>query len=92
MEHTLSLPVQFKWTKLSSLRRYLLDVLQSLYNSDVVQVNSPCSVPVLDGGAVFRDRQPLQELQQVVVVVIDDAVYGKMGGTKYKFTKMKSST
>lgn len=54
---------------------YLLDVLQSLDDSDVVQVNPPCSVPVLDGGAVFRDRQPLQELQQVVMVVVDDAVY-----------------
>lgn len=52
-----------------------MDVLQSLDDSDVVQVNPPCSVPVLDGGAVFRDRQTLQELQQVVMVVVDDAVY-----------------
>lgn len=58
-------------------RQYLLYVLQSLNDSDVVQVDAPCSVPVLDGGAVFRDRQPLQELQQVVMVVVDDAVYGR---------------
>lgn len=53
---------------------HLLDVLQRLYDSDVVQVHPSCCVPVLDGGAVFRDRQALQELLQVVVVVIDDAV------------------
>lgn len=64
-----------------TLVRYLLDVLQRLNDSDVVQVDPPCCVPVLDGGAVFRDRQPLQELQQVVVVVVDDAVYGRKGGT-----------
>lgn len=64
--------------------QYLLDILQSLYDSDVVQVNPPCSVPVLDGGAMFRDRQPLQELQQVVMVVVDDTVYRRTGGTKKK--------
>lgn len=57
------------------LAKYLLDFLQSLYDSDVVQVDPPCSVPVLDGGAVFRDCQSLQKLEQVVVVVVDDAVY-----------------
>lgn len=31
---------------------------------------------------MFRDRQPLQELQQVVVVVVNDAVYGTMGRDK----------
>lgn len=67
-----------------TLGPYLLNVLQSVYDSDVVQVDPPCCVPVLDGGAVFGDRQPLQELQQVVVVVVDDAVYGRRGGTKIK--------
>lgn len=70
---------------LSGRRQYLLDVLQSLYDPDVVQVNPPCSVPVLDGGAVFRDCQPLQEIQQVVVVVVDDAVYRR--DKKNKLTK-----
>ena len=62
----------------------LLDVLQSLNDPDVVQVNPPRSVPVLDAGAVFRDRQPLQELQQVVVVVVDDAIYRKNHEHVYK--------
>lgn len=57
-------------------KQYLLDVLQSLDDSDVVQVNPPCRIPVLDGGAAFRDCQALQELQQVVMVVVDDAVCG----------------
>lgn len=55
--------------------QYLLDVLQSLYDPDVVQVNPPCRVPVLDGGAAVRGRKSLQELPEVVVVVVDDAVY-----------------
>lgn len=49
-------------------------MLQSLYDSDVVEVNAPCCVPVLDGGAVLGERQTLQELQEVVVVIVDDAV------------------
>lgn len=49
-------------------------MLQSLYDSDVVEVNPPCCVPVLDGGAVLGERQTLQELQEVVVVIVDDAV------------------
>lgn len=56
---------------------HLLDVMQRLYDSDVVQVDPPCCVPVLDGCAMFRDRQALQKLLQVVVVVINDAVYRK---------------
>lgn len=65
-----------------SLVQYLLDVLQRLDDSDVVQVHPSRCVPVLDGGAVFRDCQPLQELQQVVVVVVDNAVYSRTGGSK----------
>lgn len=56
---------------------HLLNVLQRLYDSNVVQVHPSCCVPVLNGGAVLRDRQALQKLLQVVVVVIDDAVYRK---------------
>lgn len=79
-----------------------MDVLQSLDDSDVVQVNPPCSVPVLDGGAVFRDRQTLQELQQVVMVVVDDAVYrgiiqmiesinsNELGGKKHFFLQKQT--
>lgn len=51
--------------------------MQRLYDTDVVQVHPACYVPVLNGGVVFRDCQSLQELQQVVMVVIDDAVYRK---------------
>lgn len=64
---------------------HLLDVLQRLNDSDVVQVHASCCVPVLDSGAVLRHCQALQELLQVVVVVVDDAVYKK--GKKNKQMK-----
>lgn len=53
--------------------------MQHLNNTDVVQVDPPSCVPVLNGGAVLRDSEPLQELQQVVMIVIDDAVYRTKG-------------
>lgn len=49
--------------------------MQCLNDMDVVQIHPACCVPVLNGGAVLRDCQPLQELQQEVMIVIDDAVY-----------------
>lgn len=53
--------------------------MQCLNDTDVVQVHPACCVPVLNGGAVLRDCQPLQELQQVVMIVIDDAIYRTKG-------------
>lgn len=55
-------------------KRYLLDLLQCLNDADVVQVDPAGCVPVLNGGAVLRDCQPLQELQQIVMIIVDDAV------------------
>jgi len=54
---------------------YLLDVLQALDDPDVVQVHATRRLPVLDGDAALRRGQALQELQQVGVVVVDDAVW-----------------
>lgn len=65
-------------------QRYLLDLKQRLDNTDVVQVDPASCVPVLNGGAVLRDSQPLQELQQVVMIVVDDAVYRTKGAALQK--------
>lgn len=78
--------------KLMGLNSHLLDVLQRLNDSDVVQVDPACRVPVLDGGAVFRDRQPLQELQQEVMVVVDDAVWRQTVGQRKAATRCASLT
>lgn len=48
--------------------------MQHLNDPDIVQVDPACCVPVLNSSAVLRDCQPLQEVQQVVMIVIDDAV------------------
>lgn len=70
--------------KSCSYESYLLDLMQHLNDPDIVQVDPACCVPVLNSSAVLRDCQPLQELQQVVMIVIDDAVCRTKGAALQK--------
>lgn len=53
---------------------YLLNPVKHLDNPDVIEVDQPRQLPVLDEGTALGWGQVLQEPFQVLVVLIDDRI------------------
>jgi len=53
---------------------YLLNPIHHLNDTDVVQVDQPCQLPVLDECAALRRGEIFQEPLQVFVVLINNGI------------------
>lgn len=55
--------------------RYLLNPVQHLIHTDVVEVDQPRQLPVLDERAALWRREVFQESFQVLVVLVDNCIW-----------------